>query len=106
MDWSDSPEQATFRTKVQSVIDQMPARYKTGGGDWERDRNNEDASRQNDAKEWTAALAREGWVAPPWPKEYGGAGLSPMAQFIFKQRSEDRRVGKQWGRTCRTRRWQ
>ena len=84
MDWSDSPEQATFRTKVQSVIDQMPARYKTGGGDWERDRNNEDASRQNDAKEWTAALAREGWVAPHWPKEYGGAGLSPMEQFIFK----------------------
>ena len=84
MDWSDSAEQAAFRTKVQSVIDQMPARYKAEGGDWERDRNNEDPSRQNDAKEWTAALAKEGWVAPHWPKEYGGAGLSPMEQFIFK----------------------
>ena len=24
-------------------------------------------------------------MAPHWPKEYGGAGLSPMEQFIFKQ---------------------
>ncbi len=84
MDWSDSAEQATFRTKVQSVIDQMPARYKREGGDWERDRNNEDPSRKKDAEEWTAALAKEGWVAPHWPKEFGGAGLSPMEQFIFK----------------------
>ena len=84
MDWSDSAEQAAFRTKVQGVIDQMPERYKREGGDWERDRNNEDPSRQNDAKQWTAALAKEGWVAPHWPKEYGGAGLSPMEQFIFK----------------------
>ena len=84
MDWSDSAEQAAFRTKVQGVIDQMPDRYKREGGDWERDRNNEDPSRQNDAKQWTAALAKEGWVAPHWPKEYGGAGLSPMEQFIFK----------------------
>ena len=66
MDWSDSPEQATFRAKVQSVIDKMPERYKAGGGDWERDRNNEDASRKADAQQWTQALANEGWVAPHW----------------------------------------
>ena len=34
MDWSDSAEQAAFRTKVQGVIDQMPERYKREGGDW------------------------------------------------------------------------
>ncbi len=84
MDWSDSPEQAAFRARVQSVIDQMPPRYKAGKGDWERDRNNEDESRREDARQWTQALAKEGWVAPHWPKEYGGAGLSPMEQFIFK----------------------
>jgi alkylation response protein AidB-like acyl-CoA dehydrogenase len=84
MDWSDSPEQAAFRAKVQGVIDNMPERYKVGDGDWERDRNNEDTSRRDDARQWTQALAQEGWVAPHWPKEYGGAGLSPMEQFIFK----------------------
>ena len=26
-----------------------------------------------------------GWVAPAWPKEYGGAGLTVMEQFIFNQ---------------------
>src|SRR5690606_21110899 len=30
-------------------------------------------------------LAERGWIAPHWPKEYGGAGLTPMEQFIFKQ---------------------
>src|SRR5690606_35652327 len=56
MDWSDSPDQAAFRAKVQSVIDQMPERYKAGGGDWERDRNNEDESKRNDARQWTESL--------------------------------------------------
>ena len=84
MDWSDNQEQATFRARVQAVIDNMPERYKAGEGDWERDRNNEDESRRDDARQWTQALAQEGWVAPHWPKEYGGAGLSPMEQFIFK----------------------
>ena len=96
MDWSDSAEQAAFRTKVQGVIDQMPERYKREGGDWERDRNNEDPSRQNDAKQWTAALAKEGWVAPHWPKEYGGAGLSPMEQFIFKMEMARADAQRRW----------
>ena len=31
------------------------------------------------------ALAEKGWIAPAWPKEYGGAGLSVMEQFIYNQ---------------------
>ena len=31
------------------------------------------------------ALSEKGWVAPAWPKEYGGAGLTVMEQFIFNQ---------------------
>ena len=34
---------------------------------------------------WQSVLAERGWVAPHWPSEYGGAGLSPVEQFIFKQ---------------------
>src|SRR4051794_17527042 len=26
--------------------------------------------------EWRLKLASRGWIAPAWPKEYGGAGLS------------------------------
>ena len=30
-------------------------------------------------------LATKGWVAPAWPKEYGGAGMTIMEQFIFNE---------------------
>src|SRR5437867_3423907 len=33
--------------------------------------------------EWRKKVASKGWVAPAWPKEYGGAGMSVMEQFIY-----------------------
>ena len=90
MDWADDNEQAAFRSRVRGVITaSLPKRY--GGGDgeeegsWERDRRSPVAEHKQAAADWTKALAEQGWVAPHWPKEYGGAGLSPMEQFIFKQ---------------------
>ncbi len=86
MDWADTPEQAAFRSEVQAVIrDGLPQAYRGGKGDWEKDRKSTDPAMVTAAKEWQDALASKGWVAPHWPKEYGGAGLSPMEQFIFKQ---------------------
>jgi alkylation response protein AidB-like acyl-CoA dehydrogenase len=32
---------------------------------------------------WLKKLSDRGWMAPAWPKEYGGAGLTVMEQFIF-----------------------
>ena len=40
---------------------------------------------------WHAALYKRGWVAPYWPKEYGGAGWSPAQRYIFE--SELSRAG-------------
>ena len=86
MDWSDSAVQATFRNEVRSVIvASLPVRYHTGGGSWEHDRRSENPEAVAAASAWSDALAERGWIAPHWPKEYGGAGLSPMEQFIFKQ---------------------
>ena len=34
---------------------------------------------------WKSALSEKGWVAPAWPKEYGGAGLGVMEQFIMNE---------------------
>jgi len=90
MDWSDNAEQAEFRAKVAGVItSKLPERYKDGEGDeedsgWEADRMSENPAAQKAASDWAGALAEHGWVAPHWPKEYGGAGLTPMEQFIFK----------------------
>ena len=35
-------------------------------------------------KGWMKKLAAKGWIAPAWPKEYGGAGMTVMQQFVFK----------------------
>jgi alkylation response protein AidB-like acyl-CoA dehydrogenase len=38
--------------------------------------------------EWVRHLARKGWIAPGWPREWGGMGLSPIKQVIFAQELE------------------
>jgi len=93
MDWSDSPDQATFRDEVATFIKtRLPARYQEGEdgdegftGGWQADRKSDDATARDTAVSWADALAEKGWVAPHWPKEYGGAGLSVMEQFIYNQ---------------------
>ncbi len=92
MDWNDTHEQATFREEVRSFIDaKVPKRYQRDAEgfpsphDWQHDAKSPDAEPRAVSKEWVASLGEKGWMAPQWPKEYGGAGLSPMEQFIFKQ---------------------
>jgi len=91
MDWNDSPEQAKFREEVRSFIqDYLPERYRdpnrgTGlfEGGWQSDRKSNDDSAQTAAREWAESLAGRGWIAPHWPKKFGGAGLTVTEQFIF-----------------------
>jgi alkylation response protein AidB-like acyl-CoA dehydrogenase len=92
MDWSDSLEQASFREEVATFIDtRLPADYRgsedggEGRGSWQADRKSADVNARETAIAWADALAEKGWIAPHWPKEYGGAGLSTMEQFIYNQ---------------------
>ena len=94
MDWADNAEQASFRAEVQALIaDRLPGHYremaKRGGAmfeeGWQADRKSDDATRRDAAESWAGALAERGWVAPHWPQEYGGAGLSTWEQYIFKE---------------------
>jgi alkylation response protein AidB-like acyl-CoA dehydrogenase len=39
-------------------------------------------------KTWYFALARQGWLAPNWPKEHGGMGLSVSKQLIMTEELE------------------
>ena len=97
MDWNDTPEQAEFRSEVRELIEtKLPDRYLGGNSrlstdgnrrvaaSWDEDRKSGDPEREGAAKAWVTALADRGWVAPHWPEEYGGAGLSPMEQFIYR----------------------
>jgi alkylation response protein AidB-like acyl-CoA dehydrogenase len=93
MDWQDTPEQAAFRTSVRELVEaRLPERYRAqaAAGEarerpWETDRKSPDPEARRAAIDWHAALAERGWVAPHWPREYGGAGLSSMEQFILNQ---------------------
>ena len=93
MDWNDNEEQAAFREQVRAVIaERLPARYRAlaehaheGERQWEFDRKADDPEARQAAAEWAAALSERGWVAPHWPTEYGGAGLTVEEQFVFRQ---------------------
>lgn len=43
----------------------------------------------NEVAPWYHALAEAGWLAPTWPVEYGGMGLSPAKHMIYVE---------EWGR--------
>lgn len=93
MDWNDTPEQAAFRGQVSSLIaERLPKRYRDLAARgamperaWENDRKSSDPVEYAAAIDWHAALEERHWVAPHWPSEYGGGGLTPMEQFIFNQ---------------------
>lgn len=44
--------------------------------------------RWSESKPWYMKLARQGWVAPNWPREHGGMGLSPRKLLIFIEEQE------------------
>ena len=97
MNWNDDAEQAAFRERVATFIqERMPDRYRQrietgedadmdGFFAWYADRVSEDQSIIDAAAEWAGALAENGWIAPHWPVEYGGAGLTAMEQVIFNE---------------------
>src|SRR5205809_1608264 len=82
MDFSDSATDAAFRQDVRDFVARdLPDDFRAaadvvlgvGIGEDERERD------------WLRTLAKRGWVAPAWPKQYGGAGLSVMQQFVFNE---------------------
>jgi alkylation response protein AidB-like acyl-CoA dehydrogenase len=43
---------------------------------------------------WTARLSQRGWIAPAWPVEWGGMGLTPEKMIIFFEEQERWGVGR------------
>ena len=92
MDFRDTAAEAAFRRQIRAFIaEECPAGIKRrglgamfGGGGWDDIRLSTEEYRALNAG-WAKKLADRGWIAPAWPKEYGGAGMSVMQQFIFNQ---------------------
>ena len=89
MEFSDTPEEAAWRKEVRDFLEkEYPPEFKRGGRG-ERDEGEglfRDRSKQSSPLDrWRSALTARGWVAPAWPKEYGGAGLDIKRQFILNE---------------------
>jgi alkylation response protein AidB-like acyl-CoA dehydrogenase len=89
MDFRDTPEEATFRQEVRDFI---ASEAPKGEG-----RNADPFAARSGYREWTKKLASRKWIAPAWPKEYGGAGMSVMEQFIFNSELAESRAPRVGG---------
>jgi alkylation response protein AidB-like acyl-CoA dehydrogenase len=43
---------------------------------------------------WYLRMAQQGWIAPNWPREYGGMGLDPGKLLIFIEEGERWGIGR------------
>ncbi len=90
MDFGDSQEEAAFRQDVREFIkEELPAGLnRRGQGGAMFGGGSGRFTREEYWKElgvWLTKLADRGWIAPAWPKEYGGGGLTVIEQFILNQ---------------------
>ena len=44
--------------------------------------------RWEETRDWYLTLSRKGWLAPHWPRQHGGMGLSPAKLMTFTQEVE------------------
>ncbi len=82
MELTDTQSEAEFRTVVREFIDEHGPSARGDGGDFDGGWSPEARER---VKGWRDAIVERGWVAPAWPAEYGGAGMSPREQFILNE---------------------
>jgi len=69
MELNLSNEDAAFRDEVRAFIaENYPAEM-----------------RVPNPETWHRILYKKGWVAPSWPKEYGGPGWTIAQRYIFEQ---------------------
>jgi alkylation response protein AidB-like acyl-CoA dehydrogenase len=83
MELAYTPDEQVFREEVRRFInDNLPANIK------DKVLTGKSLGRE-DFLRWHRILYRRGWVAPNWPKEYGGADWSPVQRHIFEEEAAE-----------------
>ena len=79
MDLGYSADERAFRNEVRSWLrEHLPAPLRdkvVGYAHLNRD----------DLLNWHRILAAKGWIAPAWPKEWGGTGWNVVQRYIFEE---------------------
>ncbi|HEU0222220.1 MAG TPA: acyl-CoA dehydrogenase family protein, partial [Paracoccaceae bacterium] len=79
MDLSYSPEERAFEAEVRSFLrENLPPTLV------DKVRKSQHLTKA-DMEEWHRILAARGWLAPLWPKEYGGCAWTPVQRHIFEE---------------------
>ena len=79
MDLDFSAEDNAFRDEVRSFIaENYPPALRAK-------QDNEEALTKEDYFSWHRILAKRGWSAPSWPKEWGGTDWSPTQRYIWSE---------------------
>ena len=79
MDLTYTGDDLAFRDQVRAFLEaELPAdlRHKV---------DNHLRLHKDDYVRWHRILARQGWVAPGWPREFGGPGWTPVQRHIFDE---------------------
>ena len=85
MDFNDSPEEAEYRTTARAWLEKNSAEHKTMNH----------ADDMAAGKAWQKRKAEAGYAQITWPKEWGGAGGTPIQSVIFGQ--EEAKFPVQYG---------
>jgi hypothetical protein len=81
VDLNYSAEELAFRELVRRWLrDNLPADLRDKVSTYEH-------LSKDDLQRWHRILARQGWVAPAWPTEWGGTGWDPVQRYIFEEES-------------------
>jgi len=79
MDLNYSPEEADFREEVRGWLSaNLPEDLKQKVASYAH-------LSKDDLLRWHRILAKQGWVAPAWPKEWGGTGWNVVQRYIFEE---------------------
>ena len=89
MNFNDTLEEGAFRTEVRAFIAESAPKGQAG--------RSADPFAQEGNREFMKKLAQRKWIAPAWPVEYGGAGMSVMEQFIFNSELAEARAPRPFG---------
>ncbi|MGB8338083.1 MAG: acyl-CoA dehydrogenase family protein [Burkholderiales bacterium] len=83
MDLNYTPQELAFRDEVRAFVRaNLPADISQKVLEHKR-------LDKGDFLRWHKALYKQGWMAPGWPKQFGGPGWSPVQRHIFDEECAD-----------------
>ncbi len=81
MDFKDTPQESAWRQEVRAFLNEaLPAELRS---DFEGEASM--FGRGMAMRKWRASVAQKGWIAPHWPKKYGGAEMGVKDQFVMNE---------------------